>query len=221
MDDASRVVVCLEVGASRTFAAAIEWPGWCRGGRSEEQALAALQAYGERYARAIAPAAAGFQPPPDTAVFEVGERLTGNAGTDFGVPGTPPAADERSLDAVELDRQARLLEACWAAFDRAVAAATGRELRTGPRGGGRDLAKLVAHVHDAEVAYLAKLGTKASADPIEQRQLAISALRARALGDPIAQPAATRVLWPPRYFVRRAAWHLLDHAWELEDRLLP
>ena len=22
----------------------------------------------------------------------------------------------------------------------------------------------------------------------------------------------------PRYFVRRAAWHVLDHAWELEDR---
>ena len=25
--------------------------------------------------------------------------------------------------------------------------------------------------------------------------------------------------WTPRYFVRRAAWHVLDHAWELEDRL--
>ena len=27
------------------------------------------------------------------------------------------------------------------------------------------------------------------------------------------------VLWKPRYFVRRAAWHALDHAWEIEDRL--
>lgn len=24
--------------------------------------------------------------------------------------------------------------------------------------------------------------------------------------------------WPPRYFVRRSAWHVLDHAWEIEDR---
>lgn len=24
--------------------------------------------------------------------------------------------------------------------------------------------------------------------------------------------------WTPRYFVRRAAWHVLDHAWEIEDR---
>lgn len=25
-------------------------------------------------------------------------------------------------------------------------------------------------------------------------------------------------MWRPRYFVRRTAWHVLDHAWELEDR---
>jgi hypothetical protein len=24
----------------------------------------------------------------------------------------------------------------------------------------------------------------------------------------------------PRYFVRRVAWHVLDHAWEIEDRFL-
>ena len=24
--------------------------------------------------------------------------------------------------------------------------------------------------------------------------------------------------WSARYFVRRAAWHVLDHAWEIEDR---
>jgi hypothetical protein len=24
--------------------------------------------------------------------------------------------------------------------------------------------------------------------------------------------------WSAPYFVRRAAWHVLDHAWEIEDR---
>jgi hypothetical protein len=24
--------------------------------------------------------------------------------------------------------------------------------------------------------------------------------------------------WPPRYAFRRFAWHVLDHAWEIEDR---
>ncbi len=26
------------------------------------------------------------------------------------------------------------------------------------------------------------------------------------------------VIWPPRYFVRRVAWHALDHVWEIGDR---
>jgi hypothetical protein len=216
----SREPVYLEVGASRTFAGALEWPGWSRAGRSEEQALAALLGYGERYAR-IAAAEPSFEAPRDVAVFEVVERLTGNASTEFGVPGMAPAADERALDESELERQVRLLDACWAAFDGAVQAATGKELRTGPRGGGRDLAKMAAHVRDAEAAYLHKLGAKAPVDPAEAREVARETLRARALGLPIARPTATRSPWSPRYFVRRAAWHLLDHAWELEDRTIP
>jgi hypothetical protein len=26
--------------------------------------------------------------------------------------------------------------------------------------------------------------------------------------------------WPPAFFIRRVAWHALDHAWEIEDRIL-
>ena len=24
--------------------------------------------------------------------------------------------------------------------------------------------------------------------------------------------------WPPRYTIRRITWHVLDHAWEMQDR---
>jgi hypothetical protein len=41
---------------------------------------------------------------------------------------------------------------------------------------------------------------------------------ARADDGPVPEPNLVRVLWPPRYFMRRAAWHILDHAWEIEDR---
>ena len=34
--------VYLEIGAKRVFAGAIEWPGWSRSGRTEEDALEAL-----------------------------------------------------------------------------------------------------------------------------------------------------------------------------------
>jgi len=27
-------------------------------------------------------------------------------------------------------------------------------------------------------------------------------------------------LWTPRYFVRRVAWHTVDHLWEIEDRIV-
>jgi len=38
--------VYLESGSRRTFAGAIDWPGWCRSGRDEASALEALLSYG-------------------------------------------------------------------------------------------------------------------------------------------------------------------------------
>jgi hypothetical protein len=29
---------------------------------------------------------------------------------------------------------------------------------------------------------------------------------------------STESKWPLRYYIRRAAWHLLDHAWGMEDK---
>jgi hypothetical protein len=39
---------------------------------------------------------------------------------------------------------------------------------------------------------------------------------ARAGPPPPGPRGGTR--WLPRYFVRRVTWHVLDHAWEIEDR---
>jgi hypothetical protein len=36
-------------------------------------------------------------------------------------------------------------------------------------------------------------------------------------GLPAAGPRGGKI-WSVRYFVRRTAWHALDHAWEIEDR---
>ena len=143
--------------------------------------------------------------------------MKGNGTTDFGAPGIAPAADGRPLDDAEMKRQVQLLRASWAALDRAAAAAAGVALRTGPRGGGRQVDAIVAHVADAEGAYLSKLGGRApaGADP---RVAIVETIGARARGEPPARTPRSGALWTPRYFVRRAAWHALDHAWEIEDR---
>jgi hypothetical protein len=156
---------------------------------------------------------------PGTPAVRIVERLEGNATTDFGAPGIAPRSDDRPIDEEETLRLAAIMEACWAALDRAAAAADGLVLRTGPRGGGRELAAIVEHVADAEVAYLSKLGARPSAGDARARLLAVLSSRAR--GEPPERTPRSGVLWTPRYFMRRAAWHVLDHAWEIEDRSRP
>ena len=50
------------------------------------------------------------------------------------------------------------------------------------------------------------------------RRAFAEALTAVATGQPLDNPRNTRKPWTPRYAVRRSAWHVLDHAWEIEDR---
>ena len=219
------IPVALEVGARRVFASALEWPGWSRSGRDEEGALAALAAYGDRYRRALGTSARGLRVPGDASGFEVVERLEGDATTDFGAPGKAPAFDDAPLEAADLRRLERILLACWAAFDRAAEAARGKELRKGPRGGGRELRAIVDHVLDADGSYLSSLGARPArqGEPVEREAhlaAVLDLLRLRVRGDPPPRTPRSGRLWSPRYFVRRSAWHLLDHAWEIEDRVV-
>jgi hypothetical protein len=221
------VPIYLEIGAKRAFACAVEWPGWSRGGRREEDAVAALAAYGDRYRAVVAAAVPKFKAPRDASAFKIVKRLKGNVGTDFGVPSLELPTDGEPVTAADLERLARILDASWTAFDRAARSAKGLELRKGPRGGGRDLDKIAAHVVEADQAYIAQLGARPpkSADgrPVGPRDLhdaMLAALRAKVRGQPFTDPRNTKHPWTARYFVRRVAWHVLDHAWEIEDRAI-
>jgi hypothetical protein len=226
---ARTIPVYLESVPRKAFAGAIEWPGWCRGARDEEAALAALASYAPRYAAAIGGSAKGPPAAVDPSDFEVVGRLKGNSGTEFGVPTLPAPGDETALGTPEAERLAAILEACWRAFDAAAKAAAGVELRKGPRGGGRDLPKIVFHVDEADGAYLREIGGSLSRDKEAEaaherarlRKAMLEAFFARVRGESPPPSRRTRPYWPPRYFIRRAAWHLLDHAWEIEDRSLP
>jgi hypothetical protein len=219
----------LELGTKRVFAGALDWPGWSRSGRDQDAALQALVDYAPRYAAALGTAAKGFEAPKDVAGLRIVERLEGNGGTDFGAPSVQPSADQRPLDGAELRRLVALLRASWTAFARSTKAAAGSELKKGPRGGGRELDALVRHVAEAEASYLYRLGGKyrqaddedPSAEMKRLRKEILLLLPRRVEGEPLPPGKRTAPLWTPRYFVRRTAWHALDHAWEIEDRAAP
>jgi hypothetical protein len=217
----NKIDVYLEIGKKRTFAGALDWPGWCRIGRDKDTALQALFEYGPRYARILRRTRLGFRVPGDVSALVVRERLKGNATTDFGAPDMPPADDAGLLEDADLRRFQTILKACWRAFDAAVELAEGKELRTGPRGGGRTVDGIVQHVLGAEKGYLSALGGKVSQpeSPEEIRKDILKTLKASARGEiPEFGPRGGK-RWSPRYFVRREAWHVLDHVWEIEDRL--
>ena len=215
--------VYLEVGDRRVFACTYDWPGWVRPGKTEDAALEALTAYAPRYAPI--PAAAGIEFDPASAQgIQVVERLPGDATTAFGAPGKIPPGDLEEPSEAQKERLLSLLTACWEVFDQ-VAATSPESLRKGPRGGGRDRTKIVAHVLAAEAGYGRLLGLKLP-EPQPFEADTIAAHRASVL-DGLRQADATvrrdvgRRRWPIRYATRRIAWHALDHAWEIEDRTDP
>jgi hypothetical protein len=210
--------VVLETGKKRVFACALDWPGWCRAGKDEEGALAALAAYAPRYA-AVAERAGIAYPAGVGKRLEVVERLRGSASTDFGLPGEVAGADGRRVTRAQAERLTGLVAAAWAVFDE-VRAGAPAALRKGPRGGGRDRDKMVDHVLGAEAAYARKLGVRHRQPAIDDDG-AIAALRddiAAVLRAPSDGSPPVPKGWPPRYAARRIAWHVLDHAWEMEDR---
>ena len=224
---AKSIKVYLEIGKKRTFAGAMDWPGWCRSGRDEESALQALVDYGPRYARILRTKEFGFHAPTKASAFSIVERLEGNATTDFGAPGLAPSRDGDPVTEKELKRFHELLKACWRAFDAATKSAAGKKLRKGPRGGGREVKGIIEHMLGSDSGYLSNLGWKAEAGDTadhsqalkQTRKAILEGLTAAAHGEIAARGPRGGIRWPPRYFVRRIAWHVLDHAWEIEDRI--
>jgi len=147
--------------------------------------------------------------------------------TDVYTVNLPLPGDSEPVSPDELERWKTILQACWRAFDETVAMARGKALAKGPRGGGRELEKIVEHVGGATASYLTSLGGKAKPgnedDPSKAfaplREAILTTLDAAVRGEIPPRGPRGGERWTPRYFVRRLAWHDLDHVWEIEDRL--
>ena len=217
---ANSVRVMVERGKKkRSVAVAFDWPGWDRSGKTEDAALEVLESYRPRYAL-IAERAGLADAFGRAGGFEVVERVPGIGMTDFyGVSGVPATPERDQMSDAECERKIALLQASWTYLDE-IASRVSPELRKGPRGGGRERDEIVRHVVGWEIYDLArKVGV--TRDPeIRTDPAALRAYReafANAIRDHNARGVMART-WALQFLIRRCAWHMLDHAWEMEDR---
>jgi len=218
MTNALRVI--LEVGPKRrVVAGAMDWPGLDRWGTSEDDAIDKLLSYVPRYGGVAERAGleSAFAKARDV---EVVERVPGSSSTDFwGVAHMPSQIEGEVLSPADLERRLDLLRACWAYFDD-TAARVSKELRPGPRSAGRSRDQIIRHVYANEpeqwsrkVEVRTELEVVLTPDGLAtHRQEYLDAIRAY---NADGKPART---WPIQFLVRRTAHHVMDHAWEMEDR---
>jgi hypothetical protein len=217
---AVRTVVERGTRGKRAVAFAIDWPGWSRGARTPEQALETLESYRSRYRPVTV--GADLQDEFDAAgALEVVEDRVGTGSTDFwGISFSPSSFEQDPMDRAELERKLRLVRAAWAHFD-AVGARVSHEMRKGPRGGGRDRDRIIRHTIRTESEDFARrVGLRipeegALGDALPgYRDAYVAALWAYQRGE-----APRRMTnWTLPFLVRHTAFHVLDHAWEMEDK---
>lgn len=208
------VDLLLEEGTSRVFVRALQWPGWCRTAKTLDLAIDGLLDHAPRYALVADRAGLKF---PKAPRLEIVERAAGDGTTDFGAPSAQASADADPLRGKELDRWIALLEASWAVLDE-TAASSAEELVKGPRGGGRSRTKMLQHTLDAERAYAPKIGARTKPTDCANTA-AVSANRAAIVS--ALRSSGGDAKWPVRYWFHRSVWHVLDHAWEMQDKQPP
>jgi hypothetical protein len=183
--------------------------------------LATLESYRERY-RAIASLAGMAREFDAAGPLEIVEDKVGTGSTDFwGISFYPSSAEQGPLDEASLERGITLLNACWAFFD-GVAARVSPEMRTGPRGGGRDRDRIIRHTIRTESEDFAKQvglripeGAALTPDGLRQhREAYVAAMRAYNVGEVTRRMRS----WTLPFIIRHSAFHTLDHAWEMEDK---
>ncbi|MBK7916777.1 MAG: hypothetical protein IPJ94_11070 [Chloroflexi bacterium] len=214
--------VTLEIGpkGKKVVAVAPDWPGLERGAKSQEEAVERLRSYMPRYSQVarLAGLNAAFDIVQD---MDVVEQYPGTGSTDFwGISFAFSSIDEQGMSDDELERELRLMQACWAWFDE-VRGRVSAEMQKGARGGGRNRDHIVRHTFAAEQDWATKVGvlTPDGAMLTDEGLQTHREAYCQAIRDyPQGKLAGKRAKWPLRYLIRHTAFHTLDHAWEMEDK---
>ena len=219
----NRMRLTLESGlkGKKVVAIAIDWPGLERGAKTESEAIEKLRAYMPRYSQVaeLADMQAAFDPIQH---IDVVDQYPGTGSTDFwGISFAFSSIDKQDMSDDELERELRLMQACWAFFDD-VRGRVSAEMQKGPRGGGRGRDQIVRHTLAAEQDWAKGVGVIAPDDVMltDEGLKGYRAAYCQAIRDYHAQGkwAGKRSPWPLRYLIRHTAFHTLDHAWEMEDK---
>jgi hypothetical protein len=219
MTDVLRLLIEEAPKGKRWVAIAADWPGLERNGKSEDEAVEKLRTYLPRYLAVAKRAGLEAEFARETEPTVVAHH-TGTGSTDFwGISFAPSDEDREPGDDETFERRLSLLRAAWAEFDN-VSSRVSSELRPGVRGGGRSRDEIVRHVLAVEGGDFAKR-VKAPAefedlrspeDRAAHRDRFVQAMREwRAEDRPLGK-------WTVPYLLRHAAYHVLDHTWEMEDR---
>ncbi len=218
MAEAMRVVLEIGPNGRKVVAVAPDWPGLARGATTGEAAIERLLAYLPRYAP-VARLAGMDAEFPAIATADVVEHYPGTSSTDFwGISFAFSDIDRQAMASDELERELTLMRGCWAFFDD-VRSRVSAELRTGPRGGGRDRDHIVRHTVATEQDWAKKLSVL-TPQGVMLTDEGLHAHRDRyctAIRTFHSQGKMART-WPLRYLIRHTAYHTVDHAWEMEDR---
>jgi hypothetical protein len=215
------VHAALELGpkGKKFVAYAPAWPGWSRGAKTERDAIDTLEAYRERY-RPVAEKAVLGDEFAMAGELDVVDRYVGTGSTDFwGISFAASPGEVGPMSEDVLERKLALLQACWVYFDEVLGRVT-PELKKGPRGGGRDRDDILNHTYGTERTQMAvKVGVKTP----EGVQLTAEGRRMHrenylaAMREYNAAGKKART-WELQFLLRHTAYHMMDHAWEMEDK---
>jgi hypothetical protein len=204
----------------KVVAFALDWPGWSRGAKTPEEALATLESYRSRYRR-VTTRARLTKEFDEAGPLEVIEDRVGTGSTDFwGISFSACTMEQGPMEDQEFARKVKLLRACWSYFDD-VAARVSPEMRKGVRGGGRERDEIIRHTRGTEIELFAKKvgvrvpeGAALSGESLlAYREDYLAALREQHRG---ARPPMRT--WTLPFLIRHSAYHVMDHAWEMEDK---
>ena len=204
----------------KAVAFAVDWPGWSRGAKTPELAVELLESYRARYRPIAVAAGMGAQFEKEGRLKTIEDKI-GTPSTDFwAISFSPAAVEKEPMSAEDLDRKITLLQACWTFFDK-TAKSVSAEMRKGPRGGGRDRDRIIRHTVRNESEEFAKqvglrIPEEAALTPKglrAHRTSYVAAMRAYNAGDGKRMRS-----WNLPFLIRHSAFHVMDHAWEMEDK---